>query len=57
MEDVLAESWFMDDSKDVNTVIKEAIANIGENLNLGDLTAMRQMDSSMTIFTWAVKLV
>src|SRR5690554_5389811 len=34
MEDVLAESWFMDDSKDVNTVIKEAIANIGENLNL-----------------------
>lgn len=34
VEEVLAESWFLDDSKDVNTVIKEAIANIGENLNL-----------------------
>ncbi|MFI5358718.1 MAG: translation elongation factor Ts [Halanaerobiales bacterium] len=34
VEEVLAESWFLDDNKDVNTVIKEAIANIGENLNL-----------------------
>lgn len=32
--DVLAEEWYLDDSKDVNTVIKEAIANIGENINL-----------------------
>lgn len=34
VEDVLGESWFTDNSKDVNTVIKEAIANIGENINL-----------------------
>ncbi len=33
-EDVLAESWYKDNSKDVNTVIKEAIAGIGENINL-----------------------
>ena len=34
LEEVLAEKWFLDDSKDVNTIMKEAIANIGENLNL-----------------------
>ncbi len=34
VEDVLAEAWYLDDSKDVNTIIKEAIANIGENINL-----------------------
>ena len=33
-ESILEESWFLDDNKDVNTIIKEAIANIGENLNL-----------------------
>ncbi len=33
-ESVLEESWFLDNNKDVNTIIKEAIANIGENINL-----------------------
>lgn len=34
VKDVLAEPWFLDGDKDVNTVIKEAIASIGENINL-----------------------
>lgn len=34
VEDVFAETWYKDESKDVNTIIKEAIANIGENINL-----------------------
>jgi len=34
IDDVLSEEWYKDESKDVNTVIKEAIANIGENINL-----------------------
>jgi len=34
IESVLEESWFIDNNKDVNTIIKEAIANIGENINL-----------------------
>lgn len=34
VETVLEEDWYLDDSKDVNTIIKEAIANIGENTNL-----------------------
>lgn len=34
VESVLDEPWFLDDKKDLNTIIKEAIANIGENLNL-----------------------
>ncbi|MFP4016141.1 MAG: translation elongation factor Ts, partial [Halanaerobiales bacterium] len=34
VEAVLEEAWFLDDNKTVNTIIKEAIANIGENLNL-----------------------
>ncbi|MFW6238721.1 MAG: translation elongation factor Ts [Halanaerobiales bacterium] len=32
--EALADSWYKDKSKEVNTVIKEAIANIGENINL-----------------------
>lgn len=34
VKDVLTEPWFLDGDKDVNTVIKEAIASIGENINL-----------------------
>lgn len=34
VEEILNEPWFLDDSKQVNTVIKEAIASIGENINL-----------------------
>lgn len=34
VESVLEESWFLDNNKDVNTIVKEAIANIGENINL-----------------------
>ncbi|MFW5972000.1 MAG: translation elongation factor Ts [Bacillota bacterium] len=34
VEDILNESWFLDENKDVNTILKEAIANIGENINL-----------------------
>lgn len=34
VEQVLSEAWYEDENKDVNTVIKEAIANIGENINL-----------------------
>ena len=33
-EAVEEESWFKDENKTVNDVIKEAIANIGENINL-----------------------
>lgn len=34
VDSVLNEKWYNNDSKDVNTVLKEAIANIGENINL-----------------------
>ena len=34
VDSLLEEKWFNDDSKDVNTILKEAIANIGENINL-----------------------
>jgi elongation factor Ts len=34
VEAVSEESWIKDESKTVNTVIKEAIASIGENINL-----------------------
>ncbi|QTL98426.1 elongation factor Ts [Iocasia frigidifontis] len=34
IDELLNESWYKDGSKDINTVMKEAIANIGENLNL-----------------------
>lgn len=34
VDEVLAESWFLDESKTVETILKEAIANIGENINL-----------------------
>lgn len=34
VEAVSAEKWFKDDSKTVNDIIKSAIANIGENINL-----------------------
>ncbi|MEJ6951515.1 translation elongation factor Ts [Natronospora cellulosivora (SeqCode)] len=34
IEALLEEKWFLDESKDLNTIMKEAIANIGENLNL-----------------------
>lgn len=34
VDSLLDEKWYDDDSKDVNTVLKEAIANIGENINL-----------------------
>lgn len=34
VDDVLDEGWYKNEDKDVNTVIKEAIANIGENINL-----------------------
>lgn len=34
IDELLNESWYKDESKDINTVMKEAIANIGENLNL-----------------------
>ncbi|MFP4660978.1 MAG: translation elongation factor Ts [Halanaerobiales bacterium] len=34
VETVVEEPWFLDDNKTVNTILKEAIANIGENLNL-----------------------
>lgn len=33
-DEALEDSWYRDKSKDVNSVIKEAIANIGENINL-----------------------
>lgn len=34
VQDVLQDSWYEDESKDLNTIIKEAIASIGENINL-----------------------
>ncbi|MGM0437829.1 MAG: translation elongation factor Ts [Bacillota bacterium] len=34
VDSLLKEKWYSDDNKDVNTVLKEAIANIGENINL-----------------------
>ena len=34
VDSLLEEKWYNDDNKDVNTVLKEAIANIGENINL-----------------------
>src|SRR5690554_107541 len=34
VEEVLEEEWYRDNSKDVNTIIKESIAEIGENINL-----------------------
>lgn len=34
LEDLLAEKWYKDESRDVDTVIREAIAEIGENMNL-----------------------
>ncbi len=34
LDSILDETWYKDETKDVNTVIKEAIANIGENINL-----------------------
>jgi elongation factor Ts len=34
VDQVLSDNWYGDASKDVNAVIKEAIANIGENINL-----------------------
>ena len=34
VEDILSEQWYKDQDKDVNTIIKEAIASIGENINL-----------------------
>ena len=34
LDDLLNDSWYKDESKDLNTVIKEAIASIGENINL-----------------------
>ncbi len=34
VDEVLSEEWYEDENKDVNTIIKEAIANIGENINL-----------------------
>ena len=34
LDDLLEEPWFEDDNKTVNEVIKEAIASIGENINL-----------------------
>lgn len=33
-DELLKETWYKDEAKDVNTVIKEAIASIGENINL-----------------------
>ncbi len=33
-EELMSESWYKDKGKDLNTVIKEAIASIGENINL-----------------------
>ncbi len=34
VDELLNESWYKESSKDLNTVIKEAIASIGENINL-----------------------
>jgi elongation factor Ts len=34
VDEVLSEPWYLDENKDLNTVIKEAIASIGENINL-----------------------
>ena len=34
LEELLSESWYQDQNKDVDTVIREAIAEIGENINL-----------------------
>lgn len=34
VEEVMAEGWYENENKDVDTVIKEAIASIGENINL-----------------------
>lgn len=34
VDEVLAEKWYKIDDKDVSTIIKEAIASIGENINL-----------------------
>ncbi|ACL69523.1 translation elongation factor Ts [Halothermothrix orenii] len=34
VDEVLKETWYQDSEKDVNTIIKEAIASIGENINL-----------------------
>ena len=38
VDEVLDEGWYNNEDKDVNTVIKEAIANIGENINLRRFT-------------------
>ncbi|HKL74560.1 MAG TPA: translation elongation factor Ts [Halanaerobiales bacterium] len=34
IDSLLEEKWYDDDSKDVSTILKEAIASIGENINL-----------------------
>ena len=34
LEELLNEGWYQDQNKDVDTVIREAIAEIGENINL-----------------------
>ncbi|MFW6268971.1 MAG: translation elongation factor Ts [Bacillota bacterium] len=34
LDQLLNEDWYNDQSKDVNSIIKEAIASIGENINL-----------------------
>ena len=34
VDSLLKEKWYDNENKDVNTVLKEAIANIGENINL-----------------------
>ncbi len=34
LDELLSETWYQDENKDVNTIVKEAISNIGENINL-----------------------
>lgn len=34
VQDLLKDTWYQDENKDFNTIIKESIASIGENINL-----------------------